>query len=530
VGFLSSVFGSDPKAQYQQVVNPAEIDKTQYGGAIQQGMADQGQARAQQTALSQMLFDQARGGGPNLADQQLKMATDRSNANTQSLIASQRGLNPALAAKQIADAQAGQQQQMAGQSALVRGQQQLAAQGELGQVLGQQRGQDLGAFGSAGSLQNQQNQAAIANQMGAAQINAGLASGAAQNNAGMVGGLLNSAGAAAAVLSDERVKTDVVRGPREAVPGVPQATFRYKGEPAGTHHEGVIAQDLEKTHPELVGRAPGGMRTVPAKPPFFNFADGGQVPAGDLHAYLDSLSQPAAPMAAGGTVGNPYDPADQTQPWFNQADPVAPASAPAAPSQTGKAVGAGLGAMGKSMQPAPGQDAFSKFMAMRVPGTYANGGSIHAAPEVPWYQRQGQDPWSAAAAGRPAPLAAGGDPAGKVPGQAEVEGDSPRNDKVHALLSPQEIVLPRSVTLAADAPARAASFVASVLKRSGGQKRMAAGGQVPAPQDLSEGGMVDGEQPKPEVKQAPGGTARGRGRDETKRRIKRAEKPRAEEA
>lgn len=34
---------------------------------------------------------------------------------------------------------------------------------------------------------------------------------------------------------------------------------------------------------------------------------------------------------------------------------------------------------------------------------------------------------------------------GEVPGEAEVSGDSPRNDKVPALLSPGEVVLPRSV-------------------------------------------------------------------------------------
>lgn len=35
---------------------------------------------------------------------------------------------------------------------------------------------------------------------------------------------------------------------------------------------------------------------------------------------------------------------------------------------------------------------------------------------------------------------------GKVPGQAQVAGDSPRNDTVHAKLSPQEIVVPRTLS------------------------------------------------------------------------------------
>jgi len=49
---------------------------------------------------------------------------------------------------------------------------------------------------------------------------------------------------------------------------------------------------------------------------------------------------------------------------------------------------------------------------------------------------------------------------GNVPGQAQVSGDSTQNDTVPARLSPHEIVLPRSVAQAPNAPARAANFVA----------------------------------------------------------------------
>lgn len=51
--------------------------------------------------------------------------------------------------------------------------------------------------------------------------------------------------------------------------------------------------------------------------------------------------------------------------------------------------------------------------------------------------------------------------AGKmVPGKAEVKGDSPKNDKVVGILSPKEIILPRSVTMSDDAPQKAYDFVA----------------------------------------------------------------------
>jgi len=51
---------------------------------------------------------------------------------------------------------------------------------------------------------------------------------------------------------------------------------------------------------------------------------------------------------------------------------------------------------------------------------------------------------------------------GMVPGEAEVPGDSEQNDTVPARLSPHEIVLPRSVATAPDAPQKAAKFVQNV--------------------------------------------------------------------
>lgn len=51
--------------------------------------------------------------------------------------------------------------------------------------------------------------------------------------------------------SDERLKTDIVRSLLEAIPGVPFASWEWKGEP-GKRVVGVIAQDLVKVRPDLV--------------------------------------------------------------------------------------------------------------------------------------------------------------------------------------------------------------------------------------------------------------------------------------
>jgi hypothetical protein len=56
---------------------------------------------------------------------------------------------------------------------------------------------------------------------------------------------------------------------------------------------------------------------------------------------------------------------------------------------------------------------------------------------------------------------------GHVPGEAKVKGDSYKNDTIPAVLSPKEIVLPRSVTMSSDAPDKAKKFVEAILNSKG---------------------------------------------------------------
>ncbi len=56
---------------------------------------------------------------------------------------------------------------------------------------------------------------------------------------------------------------------------------------------------------------------------------------------------------------------------------------------------------------------------------------------------------------------------GNVPGHAQVKGDSLKNDTVPALLSPGEIVIPRSVLQSKNPGAAAAKFVMDELKKKG---------------------------------------------------------------
>jgi hypothetical protein len=56
---------------------------------------------------------------------------------------------------------------------------------------------------------------------------------------------------------------------------------------------------------------------------------------------------------------------------------------------------------------------------------------------------------------------------GPIPGRAAAPGDNPRNDTVPAMLSPGEIVIPRSVAQSEDAPDRAKAFVDAIKKKNG---------------------------------------------------------------
>lgn len=78
-----------------------------------------------------------------------------------------------------------------------------------------------------------------------------------QNGADAAGGAM---GMISSIFSDERLKEDVHRLPVELEPGIPLATYRYKGEKK--QHLGVIAQDVEKVRPEAVHIDPTGYRLV----------------------------------------------------------------------------------------------------------------------------------------------------------------------------------------------------------------------------------------------------------------------------
>ena len=137
------------------------------------------QARGQQMSLAQMLKQQYSGTGPNAALGMMQRGSEEAIKRSAGALASQRGINPALA-QRLASQQAAQQtQEAAQQGAILQAQQQQAALGGLQNVYGQIGQQALGQYGAA--------QQAYTGQMGANQEVMGRLVGGLASGLGAVG-------------------------------------------------------------------------------------------------------------------------------------------------------------------------------------------------------------------------------------------------------------------------------------------------------------------------------------------------------
>jgi hypothetical protein len=210
---------------------------TAHVAGYSQTQADQ--ARGQQQTLANALQARALGqGGPSVAELQQRRGLDAAIAAQRAQAASARGISPGMAARLASQGISQAQSQVAGDAAMLRANEQMAAQGQLGNVLSGMRGQDTQ---SAQFQSGQQQQTNLANLQAALQaqaqkdqmaqfytgsglgidsqgfqaqqaaemarlqahnaaqgINAGVAAGNQQANQALVGGLLGAGGAALA--------------------------------------------------------------------------------------------------------------------------------------------------------------------------------------------------------------------------------------------------------------------------------------------------------------------------------------------
>lgn len=144
-------------------------------GAVGAGQSALDEARKQQMGLAQALQQQYAGTGPNAAMGAMQRGTEEAIKRSASALASQRGINPALAQRLSSQQAAQQTQEAAQQGAILQAKQQQEALGGLQNVYGQVGQQALGQYGYAQQALTAQE---AANQRMMGQLAGGALSGA----------------------------------------------------------------------------------------------------------------------------------------------------------------------------------------------------------------------------------------------------------------------------------------------------------------------------------------------------------------
>ena len=170
------------------------LDQSNYnqllGGLLNNGVP--GQVQNQQGQLANMLMQQAQGQGPgNVAQNQLNQQAAQNQQQGAALLASQKGINPALAARQILENNANTQNATNQAAGTLQAQQVQGALGNLGNTLAQQQAGNTAQLGTLGQLQQGQNALNVQQNLGVQGLNQQTA---AQNIAGqnaLTGGILS---------------------------------------------------------------------------------------------------------------------------------------------------------------------------------------------------------------------------------------------------------------------------------------------------------------------------------------------------
>lgn len=455
------------------------------------------------SALAKQLVAQGQGQGPNPALEQLKQTTAQNIANQAAMAAGSRGINPALAMRSAAMGGANANQTAAGQAALQAAQQQLASQqlagGVLGNLGGLQQNQAI-AQGQAGlgllgartgreamlqqALSQYQNNLQNAyNAMN--NINAGVAAQNAQTagqyGQGILGGLSSAIGGIfheggevpESFVDAVRRKGMKLSDGGEAKVGTVMKEFdkgKLKSSSGDKVKDRKQAIAIALSEAGLSNKmANGGLSQFQA------FASGDPLSAqlgmanqntfgqemldrgmgsigskvgGKLNDFLSSkFSEPGADSIAKGLNTGPFDLTRKT-----------------------------------GFQPSLGSVDFSQAPAPSAPPTENPTGQWRMIASAPWADAMGTKSTFNGTT-RYVPFDDTLSEGGKVGGRAKTDGDSIKNDTVPALLSPGEIVIPRS---ASDDPEEAHAFLDKILK-----KKIKGYGDVLKAQRLRHGGYID---------------------------------------
>lgn len=129
-------------ARRGEFANALKQSNARTGAKMDTAQSDQWRER--QTGLADALKAQMDGkGGPSIAEMQMQKGLNQSLANSNSQAASMRGVNPAMALRMTQNNAAAQNQDMVGQTGMLRAQEQQAARDQYGQLTTGARGQDM---------------------------------------------------------------------------------------------------------------------------------------------------------------------------------------------------------------------------------------------------------------------------------------------------------------------------------------------------------------------------------------------------
>lgn len=417
-GFVSGLFGgqSDYQAQAPTITTQNLLPRI----STLQNRNDS--IYGQQQGLARALLAQSQGQGPNPARARLNETTGNNIAGTAALMAGVRGVNanPGLIAQLAARQGAATQQQAVGQGATLEAEQELASQKALQDLYAQETGNALQGESILQGAQAAQNSAETTGQLGAAETNAQIATANSSNASHTGGGIL---GAVGSVLGSIFYEGGEVASPKDSLN---KALTRRR------YADGGIASYAAPTDPRVVLNVPSSGDIEK------NLTDFGSGLGSALTSGSDAVSAPEAEFP-GPSLG-----VDTSLPIPTASGiPGVMGTVPGIPELMPSGGGAGL-------------------ISSRLPGL-ARGGSVRRGTGSGYGGETDLVPLILAADGGEIDFRAGGN----VPGKAGVQGDSPKNDTVPALLSPGEEVLPRSVTMAPDAPERAKAFVEALRDRKG---------------------------------------------------------------
>lgn len=423
-------------------------------------------ALANQNFLADQLKQQSLGQGPNPALQQFQNMLGQNVASQNALMAGQRGAgaNAGLIARQAAMQGGNLTQQGAGQSALMQAQQQLSAQQALQQLSASQVGQQaqgIGLYNQAAQSQQQMllnalaeaNKQKVAMQSNINTVGGNLAAQQGHDANSTLGNLATAAGTVASKLDWGKLLGG--RDSEYAEPGGDRYSNDYRGGMVKNFDSGGIVDNSMSNDSgfgprSFVGRFLSGQAGS-------NLASSTGNPSSEMNLdnpaddYGDNIYGPkrvsngeiAANVALNGAAGvGGINDIVEAESGFGST----PITVSGGPNDVSGGPPIVINLPVTSGPTDPGSDPNRNVPGLPGRGGFFNhGGAINGEK----YAKKMKP----------------------VPGKASVKGDSLKNDKVKAMLSPGEIILPRSVTTHQNAPEMAKRFVEAIMAKNGMMKK-----------------------------------------------------------